>query len=322
MKQRTQNIILFLVTFLAVFADLHYQAGELFAHSANGVSFFWEFRVPRVMGAVGAGVLLSVAGILMQTLFRNPLAGPYLVGVTPGASFGIAVSLFAQPWLTSLGFTLGMDSLLASVLGALLAMSIQLALNKGFENTTKLLLTGMVLSFLFGAAVDLLQNIGNMEQIKQFTLWGMGSFERVTRDQLIWILIPSLLGIALSWSLRHALDTYLLGDQYAQTSGVNIRGLRRSMIWIGAILSGWATAFCGPVSFVGLVAPHIAKRLARSDSHGKILLPSVLWGIFICVTADLLAHALIPGITLQVNAICAIIGAPILLSSFRKRRDW
>jgi iron complex transport system permease protein len=240
------------------------------------------------------------------------------VGITPGASFGIAVSLFAQPMLAQIPYLAEIGTLAASILGALFALMIQLILNKGFSSTTRLLLTGMVLSFLFSAGVDLLQNIGNIEQIKQFSLWGMGSFERVKPNEVSYILIPLIVGFAFVLWNRFKLDSYLLGDVYALSAGVNVTRIRRTMILVGAIMAGWITAFCGPISFVGLIAPHIAKRIYKNESHQKILIPSIIWGTFLCVSADLLAHHLIDGITLQVNAICALIGAPILIISFRK----
>ncbi len=324
MKSKTLHILLLVVTLGLIYLDftLHIEEPILmstFFGFDEGNVIFSQFRQPRVLAAIFAGAGLSLAGLIMQTLFRNPLAGPYLVGITPGASFGIAVMLFAQPLLSNLNLNNQFNILTASILGSLFALFLQLILNRGFESTTRLLLTGMVLSFLFAAGVDLLQNLGSFEQIKQFSLWGMGSFERVTATEIPLLVAPAILGLLFVLWNRFKLDAYLLGDIYAISSGVNVKSIRRMMIWTGAIISGWITAYCGPVSFVGLIAPHIAKQICKSESHVKILFPSILWGIFLCVTADLLAHNLIPGITLQVNAICAIIGAPILIYSFSKK---
>lgn len=325
MKPSFIHLILLLLTLGMIYSDLtvgfqgEIGISEIFGKEHSNL-IFNEFRLPRVLSAIFAGAGLSIAGLIMQTLFRNPLAGPYLVGITPGASFGIAVMLFAQPLLPFSSQNQELSTLTASILGSLMALFIQLLLNRGFESTTRLLLTGMVLSFLFAAGVDLLQNLGNIEQIKQFSLWGMGSFERVTTDQIFWLVCPVILGVFFIVWNRFGLDAYLLGDIVATSSGTNVLRLRRLMIWIGAIVSGWITAFCGPVSFVGLIAPHVAKQVSKTESHQKILFPSILWGIFLCVTADLLAHELIKGITLQVNAISALIGAPILIMSFRKMR--
>lgn len=326
MKIKHFHSILLILTLLLVYIDLTWRIdgnlsiAQIFGFQ-DGSDIFMQFRRPRVLSAIFTGVGLSLAGLIMQTLFRNPLAGPYLVGITPGATFGIAVLLFAQPILVHFELNNQLNILTASILGSLFALFLQLILNRGFESTTRLLLTGMVLSFLFAAGVDLLQNLGNIEQIKQFSLWGMGSFERVTPTEISWLVLPGILGFAFVFWNRFKLDAYLLGDMYALSSGVNVKTLRRTMIWIGAIISGWITAFCGPVSFIGLIAPHVAKHLCKTESHQKILFPTVLWGIFLCVSADLLAHELIEGITLQVNAISALIGAPILIMSFRKVRS-
>ncbi len=325
MKPNVIHLILLILTLGVIYTDFtvgfNGEIGlfEIFGKQHNNL-IFNEFRLPRVLSAILAGAGLSIAGLVMQTLFRNPLAGPYLVGITPGASFGIALMLFAQPMIPFFSQNQELNTLTASILGSLLALFIQLVLNRGFESTTRLLLTGMVLSFLFAAGVDLLQNLGNIEQIKQFSLWGMGSFERVTPDQILWLFYPALAGIIFIVWNRFGLDAYLLGDVVATSSGTNVKRLRRLMIWVGAIVSGWITAFCGPVSLVGLIAPHVAKQVSKTESHQKILFPSILWGIFLCVTADLLAHEMVPGITLQVNAISALIGAPILIMSFRKVR--
>lgn len=325
MKSKTLHLLLLVITLGLIYLDFtvgfngEVGLSDIF-YAKNSHDIFCNFRQPRVLSAIFAGAGLSIAGLIMQTLFRNPLAGPYLVGITPGASFGIAVLLFAQPFIPFVNDYLSIGTLTASILGSALALMIQLVLNRGFESTTRLLLTGMVLSFLFAAGVDLLQNLGNIEQIKQFSLWGMGSFERVTSNEIVWLVIPTLIGMGFVFLNRFGMDAYLLGDLYAVSSGTNVKKLRRKMIWIGAILSGWITAFCGPVSFVGLIAPHVAKQINKTESHQKILFPTILWGIFLCISADLIAHQMIDGITLQVNAISALIGAPILIISFRKLR--
>ena len=317
MKAKHIHILLAFITVAIIFVDLFWGMSNLNTPLLSDI-VFTQFRLPRVAAAALAGGSLAISGLIMQTLFRNPLAGPYLIGITPGASFGIAVALFSQPLFAHSPWFAEIGTLTASILGALFALMIQLILNKGFSSTTRLLLTGMVLSFLFSAGVDLLQNIGNIEQIKQFSLWGMGSFERVKPNEVSYILIPLIVGFAFVLWNRFKLDSYLLGDVYALSAGVNVTRLRRTMIFVGAIMAGWITAFCGPISFVGLIAPHIAKRIYKNESHQKILIPSIIWGTFLCVSADLLAHHLIDGITLQVNAICALIGAPILIVSFRK----
>jgi iron complex transport system permease protein len=177
----------------------------------------------------------------------------------------------------------------------------------------------MVLSFVFGAATDLLQNLASAERLKMFSLWSMGSFERVTLESLpsIVVIFASLLVLAMMIATR--MDSYLLGDLYAQSGGLSLKKTRHWMIAGGAVGAAWMTAICGPISFIGLVAPHIARELLPSSSHRKLIWHSVVWGAFLATTADFLAHHLMENQLLQVNAVSALIGGPILLWSLLKK---
>lgn len=270
-----------------------------------------EFRIPRISGSILTGFGLALSGLLMQTLFRNPLAGPFLMGVTPGASLGMAVYIFAGSALgTSYSF---LGSTTSSVIGAFSALAIQLSLSRGFSAPLRLLLVGMVMGFVFSAGVQLLQQFGNEQEIQRFTFWGMGSFDQIQRGDWIYLFTPVGLVAVLTWWLRHPLDAYLLGDLYAQGSGISLKNLRVFLIFGGALLAGWITSFAGPIGFIGLVAPHIAKRLIGSESHSRVLIPTLLWGGALCLSADSLAHNLLTNSVLPLNPISALIGAPILL---------
>lgn len=281
-------------------------------------SWVWsEFRLPRIMGALFTGIGLSLSGLMMQTLFRNPLAGPFLIGVTPGATLGMAIYLFA-------GSILGIEispwgSQISSLSGALIALAVQLAFNRGFDNPIRLLLTGMVMGFVFSAGVQILMHLGSAQDLQRYTFWGMGSFDQVTSNEWVGLVIPSLVIGAWLWRMRNALDAYLLGEEYAFTSGISIKAIRRFLILGGAILAGWITSFVGPIGFVGLVAPHIAKRSLQTESHAQILFPTVLWGMALTLTADTLAHISNNITVLPVNPIMALIGAPILIYSLYKQ---
>jgi len=277
-----------------------------------------EFRIPRITGGLLTGMGLALSGLLMQTLFRNALAGPFLIGVTPGASLGMALYIFAgSTW--GIGFSI-LGASLSSLLGAVAALGLQLFLSKGFNSPTRLLLTGMVMGYVFSAGIQLLQQFGNAQEIQRFTFWGLGSFEQFQRGDWVLLLLPISIIAFLIWGLRHSLDSYLLGDLYAQSTGVSIQKIRLTLILGGAILAGWITSFAGPIGFVGLVAPHIAKRIVRSESHAKIIIPTLLWGGALCLTADTLAHHLISHTVLPVNPITALIGAPVLLYGLLKNQ--
>ena len=277
-----------------------------------------EFRIPRITGGLLTGMGLALSGLLMQTLFRNALAGPFLIGVTPGASLGMALYIFAgSTW--GIGFSI-LGASLSSLLGAVAALGLQLFLSKGFNSPTRLLLTGMVMGYVFSAGIQLLQQFGNAQEIQRFTFWGLGSFEQFQRGDWVLLLLPISIIAFLIWGLRHSLDSYLLGDLYAQSTGVSIQKIRLTLILGGAILAGWITSFAGPIGFVGLVAPHIAKRIVRSESHAKIIIPTLLWGGALCLTADTLAHPLISHTVLPVNPITALIGDPVFFYGLLKNQ--
>ncbi len=277
-----------------------------------------QFRLPRISGSILSGMGLALSGLLMQTLFRNPLAGPFLIGVTPGASLGMALYIFAGSFWGFHFSTLGASS--SSLLGALAALGLQLWLSRGFSSPMRLLLIGMVMGYVFSAGIQLLQQFGSAQEIQKYTFWGMGSFDQLKPGDWIWLLVPIAVILIIIWGIRRQLDAYLLGDLYAQSSGVPLIQIRVILTLGGAVLAGWITAFAGPIGFVGLVAPHIAKRMLKSESHAKVLIPALLWGAALCLSADTLAHLLLPNAVLPVNPISALIGAPILLFSLLRKK--
>ncbi len=311
---RLYNFILLIFIFLCIYWDLDFRTQDL-----QNSFLFWELRVPRVIGAAVIGMALSLSGLMMQTLFRNPLAGPYLIGVTPGAGLAVAILTLASPTLLNQTFLSSIGSISAAFLGAVGALALQFIINRGYEGTHRLLLTGMILSFVFSAITELLQQFANSEQLRSFAFWGMGSFERIQNSHNLILFPIILIATFFIWNKRYALDAYLLGDLYADSSGVNTKRVKRFLILFTALLSALSTAFAGPIAFVGIIAPHLAKRTLNTDSHPKIILNSLLWGILICVFSDALAHQLLDGTVLQVNPIISILGAPILLVSFLKK---
>lgn len=307
------------LTWIALFLTLAIAGVELgWGDAWNHDYLLWEFRIPRVLGALMGGATLALSGVFLQTLFRNPLAGPFLIGISPGATLAMALGLFwaEQQWGWHLGQT---EQIALALAGALLALMLQLTLARKHSHPHQLLLVGMVLSFVFGAATDLLQNIASAERLKMFSLWSMGSFERVTPESLpsIAAIFIALWALALLSSTR--MDAYLLGDGYAQSGGLSLKKTRYLMIAGGAVGAAWMTAVCGPISFIGLVAPHIARELLPTASHRKLLVHSLIWGAFLASSADFLAHHLLEHQLLQVNAVSALIGGPILLWSLLKK---
>jgi iron complex transport system permease protein len=279
-----------------------------------GSEIFVELRLPRVISAMIGGIALGWSGLMMQTLFRNPLAGPFLIGITPGATFGVALT-------TYLGSSLGLNETLsqmaiqplAALGGAFLVLGIQLALHKKLTQMHSLLLVGLVLGYFFGAAVDIITQTAQAQQVKQFVMWGMGSFDRVLLFELIPLGLTTLLGGLILIYHKHTFNTYLLGDIHVESAGKSAKSIRSWLIVGSASMAAVVTAFCGPISFVGLIAPHISRKINGSESHQKNIFTTAITGASLTVAADIIAHNAIPNSTLPVNAILSIIGAPLVI---------
>ena len=283
---------------------------------------FSQFRLPRVAAAVFTGISLSVCGLLLQTIFRNPLAGPFLTGVSPGASFSVALFTLAFPSLLTAGFWGFYPGLaFCGMLGGISVLFLQLFISSRYKSVFTLLLTGVLLGYLFGAGVEIMQGLAAAEQLKSFTMWGLGSFDRVETGQLPSLIFISILGIGFVFMSRFRLDAYLPGDEYAQISGVDVKKLKIHSILISGILAGLVTGLCGPIGFVGMVSPHLARAFSGKNAHGSLLLPSVLAGVFFCLLADWVAHHGISGVTLNVNAVSSLLGAPLVLWAVLKIKN-
>ena len=292
---------------------------DLWPSQGNAIAFwkseiFLELRLPRVLSALIGGIALGWSGLMMQTLFRNPLAGPFLIGITPGATFGVALT-------TYLGSSLGLNETfshmaiqpLAALGGAFLVLGIQLALHKKLSQMHSLLLVGLVLGYFFGAAVDIITQTAQAQQVKQFVMWGMGSFDRVMLQELIPLAGATLLGGLILTYHRHAFNTYLLGDIHVESAGKSAKTLRSWLIVGSATMAAIVTAFCGPISFVGLIAPHISRKIQGTEAHQKNIFTTAMAGGLLTLAADIIANNTLENSTLPVNAILSIIGAPLVI---------
>ncbi|MCC7298977.1 MAG: iron ABC transporter permease [Bacteroidia bacterium] len=297
-----------------------------FSRSAAGLeinstnNWFWEFRMPRVLAAMGAGISLAISGLILQTLFRNPLAGPFLTGITPGASLGIGILLMAFPAGMHMGWAHHLGITGVGFLGGILVLLIQLYISRKQTGVFTLLLSGVMLGYMAGAATEILQTIADAQQLRSFVMWGLGNFDRVQLQELYYFLPISIIGMFVVFALRHKLDAWLPGELYAQNAGINTKKLRLQIILITGLLAGVTTAICGPIGFVGLAAPHLSRILLQTGTHSKLWLHTAVWGAIFCVFADFVAHNLLYQLTLNVNAICAVFGAPIVLYVMLKRK--
>lgn len=261
-----------------------------------------DIRLTKAVVALLAGAALSVSGLQMQTLFRNPLAGPYVLGISSGASLGVALVVLA-----GIGSSVGVAG--AAWLGAGAVLLIIAAVGHRIKDIMVILILGMMFSSGVGAIVQILQYISKEEALKTFVLWTMGSLGDVTRSQL-WILLPAVLGgLVLAVVTIKPLNMLLFGEEYAVSMGLNIRRSRALLFLSTTLLAGTVTAFCGPIGFIGLAMPHVT-RLLFADSDHRVLIPgTTLTGASVLLLCDLISKLF----TLPVNAITALLGIPIVV---------
>lgn len=313
--------ILALLAAVAAGLDLISGSVALRGFGFGGVSGFphgetWvllkEFRLPRVATAALSGGALAISGLLMQTWFRNPLAGPEILGITSGASLGAALTLLGTGgvWV---GFFARLGLTLSSVLGALLSLILVGVLGSRLKGNLALLVAGVMLSFMVGAVVSLLLESSTAAQIQLYSAWGLGSFGQVGLARLPFLAVPVGLGLLLALSQLRALDALLLGEEAARALGIPIERTRALLMVAAAILAGSVTAWCGPVAFIGLAMPPLARRLVGSQRHG-ILFPACLClGVAAAVLADAATFSLGGGRVLPLNAMTSLVGAPVVL---------
>ncbi len=275
-----------------------------------------ENRLPQAVTAILCGASLAVSGLLLQTAFRNPLAGPSVLGIDSGAHLGVAlVILVAGGTMTTGILTLGGFALViaAALMGALCVMAVLLFLSRLLQNNVMLLIAGMMVGYIASSMISLLNFRATAEGVHTMTLWGMGSFSSVSLDRLPWFVGISLFGLFLSVLLIKPLNALLLGDNYARNLGISITRTRTLLLFTTGILTAASTAFCGPIAFVGLAVPHIARLILGSANHRVLLPATLLTGAVLALVCNLISS--LPGESgiIPINVITPIIGAPVVL---------
>lgn len=261
-----------------------------------------NIRLIKAVVALLAGAALSVSGLQMQTLFRNPLAGPYVLGISSGASLGAALVVLA-----GVGSSIGMAG--AAWLGAALILVVIAAVGDRVKDIMVILILGMMFSSGVGAIVQILQYLSKEESLKTFVIWTMGSLGDVTAQQLA-VLAPSVIaGLLLAVWMVKELNLLLFGEEYAVTMGLNIRRTRGVLFLSTTLLAGTVTAFCGPIGFIGLAIPHVTRMLLRDSDHRVLVPASILSGASVLLLCDLVSKLF----TLPINAITALLGIPIVV---------
>ncbi|WP_414570719.1 iron chelate uptake ABC transporter family permease subunit [Nostoc sp. CCY 9925] len=276
-----------------------------------------KFRLPKALTATLAGAALGVSGLQMQTLFKNPLAGPFVLGISSGASLGVALvvltaSATTPTLLADLGYFGDFSLVIAASLGAASVLGMMLIVSRRVQDTMTLLILGLLLGYATSAIVSILLQFSSKERIQSYIMWTFGSFAGVTWKQLV-VLIPvillSLLGAVLQ---SKSLNALLLGESYARSLGLTVQKTRFSIITSASILAGAITAFCGPIAFLGVAIPHLCRSLFNTSDH-RILIPSVtMMGAILALFADLFSQLAVSQMVLPLNAVTALIGTPVV----------
>jgi len=273
------------------------------------------FRLPKAIAAILAGMALSVSGLQMQTVFRNPLAGPYVLGISAGASLGVAIMIMGMGMTA--GYITGAASNWMIVLAAFLGASVVLLLIFSVSLRIRDVMTILILGLMFGSItssfINILQNFSNDSLLKSYTIWTMGSLNGVTSEQLK-ILAPCVLsGLIVSLFTVKSLNAMLLGENYARSLGVNIITSRLLIFFSTGILAGSVTAFCGPIGFVGIAVPHICRIIFRTADQRILLAGSILAGATVMLVSDLITLLPGNGMILPINSVTAFIGIPVII---------
>ncbi|WP_394354900.1 iron chelate uptake ABC transporter family permease subunit [Flavobacterium soyangense] len=282
-----------------------------------------NYRLPKAIAAILVGMGLSISGLLMQTLFRNPLAGPDVLGLSSGASLGVATIVLGAAFLP-----MGLSSILLSSYGIILASSLGsflvllavLAVSQRLRNTMAILIVGLMFASLTSAIVGTLTYFSTAEQLQKFTFWSLGNLGNLSWSSIVILSVCVTIGLLLSLFSIKPLNALLLGENYARSLGMNYKKTRLIIILATSILAGSITSFAGPIAFIGLAVPHIAKLVFQTSNHSVLFWSTLLFGAIIMLICDSISQ--LPGsdITLPINAVTSIFGAPIVIWLLIRKR--
>ena len=323
--QRHANILFLLLTVLlvALFAidimvgSVSISVHDVWAAITGGecdpikAKIIIDVRLMKALVAIMAGAALAVSGLLMQTLFRNPLAGPYVLGVSSGASLGVALFILGAPLLgvtsSSILSSLGVAG--AAWIGSAAVLAMVAAVSRRIKDIMVILILGMMIGSAVSAIVQILQYMSHEEALKSFVVWTMGSLGDVTSSQ-IWLVASAIMaGLLIAVIVIKPLNLMLLGEAYARTMGLNIKRTRSLILLSTTLLAGTVTAFCGPVGFIGLAIPHLTRLIFQDADHRKLMPASIILGAIALLICDIISKLL----TLPINTVTALLGIPIVV---------
>jgi len=283
-----------------------------------------EARLPAAVAALFAGAGLSVSGLQMQSMFRNPVAGPYVLGISAGASLGVAIFILAASsfGIQEVHLLSSWSIILAAASGAILIFFINFLISYRLNDVVAILIIGLMIGGGISALIEIMQSFSSNEALKNYVLWTFGSFRYVDHSQVIYLSIVVMTGMVFSYFLSKPLNLLLLGDTYAISSGLDIRSAKVLIVLCTSILAGSVTAFCGPIGFVGLAVPHLSRAVFKTADH-KILIPAcALIGAIICGLCNVIASTPGSDNILPVNAITSLLGAPVVIWIILRQRKF
>lgn len=277
----------------------------------------WEYiviesRLPQALTALLAGGALAVSGLLLQTAFRNPLAAPDIFGVTSGASLAVALLTLA-PALAFTGTLSYLSSVMAAFVGAIAVTAVIWSLGKMVRSNVVLIILGIMIGYLTSSAITLLNFFATEEGVKNFAVWGMGNFGNVSLEQMSFFLPVVLLSVGSTFLLMKPLNALLMGERYAENLGVDVKRVRNGLLLVTGLLTAVVTAFCGPISFVALAVPHIARLLLNTSDHRHLLPTTILCGSAVALLCNVLTTLPGEGGVLPLNAVTPFVGAPVII---------
>lgn len=279
-----------------------------------------ELRLPRAVMAIFTGAGLAIAGLLMQTLFRNPLAGPFVLGISSGAGLGVAIAIMAS---TALGIKSlsGLNMITASIAGSTAVLLLIILMSLRIKDTMGLLIVGLMVGSLSSAVVGILSYFSTNDELKRYVFWSLGSLGAVSWDDLLVLSLLFLISIFLLILIIKPLNALLLGERYAISLGINIPKTRWIIIIITSILAGSITAFAGPIAFIGLAVPHLCRLVLPTINH-KILIPTaIMMGAILLLFCDIVSQLPFSDLSLPINAVTSLLGAPIIIWLIMRKRN-
>lgn len=287
----------------------------------------WKSRLPQALTAIMAGAGLAVSGLQMQTVFRNPLAGPSVLGISNGAALGVAFVVLLSGSLggvalSRLGYVGEAAMSVAAIVGALAVLMLIMWVAQKVKGNVTLLIIGVMIGYLANAIIGVLKFLSPEEDVKSFVVWGLGSFSRVSGNEMIVFVILMCILLPLAFLLVKPLNLLLLGDRYAANLGLNIKRSRMLVIISSGVLVAIVTAYCGPIMFIGLAVPHLARALFRTSDHRLLMPATALSGAALALLCNLIAR--MPGFegALPVNSVTALVGAPVIAMVIFRRRKY